>query len=160
MELTLDELKDLIQTLDASSLREFSVNEGEYTLHLSKNEAPTVVTQTQTPAGPAPVAAPESAPVTDAPVVEPAGTYITAPLVGTYITAPLVGTVYLRPNPDAEPFVQVGGHVNAGDQVALIEAMKLMTPIKSDVSGTIKQVLVADEDMVDYEMNLFEIIPD
>ncbi|MBX4172638.1 acetyl-CoA carboxylase biotin carboxyl carrier protein [Weissella viridescens] len=151
MELTLDELKDLIQTLDASSLREFSVNEGEYTLHLSKNEAPTVVTQTQTPAGPAPVAAPESAPVTDAPVVEPAG---------TYITAPLVGTVYLRPNPDAEPFVQVGGHVNAGDQVALIEAMKLMTPIKSDVSGTIKQVLVADEDMVDYEMNLFEIIPD
>lgn len=151
MELTLDELKDLIQTLDASSLREFSVNEGEYTLHLSKNEAPTVVTQTQTPAGPDPVAAPESAPVTDAPVVEPAG---------TYITAPLVGTVYLRPNPDAEPFVQVGGHVNAGDQVALIEAMKLMTPIKSDVSGTIKQVLVADEDMVDYEMNLFEIIPD
>lgn len=151
MELTLDELKDLIQTLDASSLREFSVNEGEYTLHLSKNEAPTVVTQRQTPAGPAPVAAPESAPVTDAPVVEPAG---------TYITAPLVGTVYLRPNPDAEPFVQVGGHVNAGDQVALIEAMKLMTPIKSDVSGTIKQVLVADEDMVDYEMNLFEIIPD
>ncbi|QOD86603.1 acetyl-CoA carboxylase biotin carboxyl carrier protein [Weissella viridescens] len=151
MELTLDELKDLIQTLDASSLREFSVNEGEYTLHLSKNEAPTVVTQTQTPAGPAPVAAPESAPVTDAPVVEP---------TGTYITAPLVGTVYLRPNPDAEPFVQVGGHVNAGDQVALIEAMKLMTPIKSDVSGTIKQVLVADEDMVDYEMNLFEIIPD
>ncbi|GEA94898.1 acetyl-CoA carboxylase, biotin carboxyl carrier protein [Weissella viridescens] len=147
MELTLDELKDLIQTLDASSLREFSVNEGEYTLHLSRNEAPTVVTQTQTPAGPAP----ESAPVTDAPVVEPAG---------TYITAPLVGTVYLRPNPDAEPFVQVGGHVNAGDQVALIEAMKLMTPIKSDVSGTIKQVLVADEDMVDYEMNLFEIIPD
>ncbi|WP_419154048.1 acetyl-CoA carboxylase biotin carboxyl carrier protein [Weissella viridescens] len=149
MELTLDELKDLIQTLDASSLREFSVNEGEYTLHLSKNEAPTVVTQT--PSGPAPVAAPESAPVKDAPVVEPAG---------TYITAPLVGTVYLRPNPDAEPFVQVGGHVNAGDQVALIEAMKLMTPIKSDVSGTIKQVLVADEDMVDYEMNLFEIIPD
>ncbi|WP_446002524.1 acetyl-CoA carboxylase biotin carboxyl carrier protein [Weissella viridescens] len=151
MELTLDELKDLIQTLDASSLREFSVNEGEYTLHLSKNEAPTVVTQTQTPAGPAPVAAPESAPVTDAPVVE---------ATGTHITAPLVGTVYLRPNPDAEPFVQVGGHVNAGDQVALIEAMKLMTPIKSDVSGTIKQVLVADEDMVDYEMNLFEIIPD
>ncbi|WP_432422547.1 acetyl-CoA carboxylase biotin carboxyl carrier protein [Weissella viridescens] len=149
LELSLDELKDLIQTVDASSLREFSVNEGDYNLHLSKNEAPTVVASAATPA-PAAVEN-EATPVNEAPVSEQ---------TGTFITAPLVGTVYLRPNPDAQPFVQVGDHVNVGDQVALIEAMKLMTPIKSDVSGTVKQVLVADEDMVDYEMNLFEIIPD
>ncbi|MBS0949997.1 acetyl-CoA carboxylase biotin carboxyl carrier protein [Weissella minor] len=153
MELTLDELKDLIQTINDSELREFSINEGDYALHLSKNDAPTVVQS---------AVAPEvmSDGAGSATSTEPQNDVQPAEVLGSFITAPLVGTAYLRPNPDAKPFVSVGDHVAVGDQVALIEAMKLMTPIKSDVAGTVKRILVSDEDMVDYDMNLIEILPD
>ncbi|MBM7617725.1 acetyl-CoA carboxylase biotin carboxyl carrier protein [Weissella uvarum] len=151
MELTLDEIKDLIQTIDASSLREFAVNEGDYSLHLSKNDAPQPVAAPVAPIQTDATAQNVAVPATEGESTEP---------TGTYVKAALVGTVYLRPNPDAEPFVKVGDHVNVGDQVALIEAMKLMTPVKTEVAGTVKNILVADEDMVDYDMNLIEIIPD
>jgi acetyl-CoA carboxylase biotin carboxyl carrier protein len=76
------------------------------------------------------------------------------------IEAALVGTVYLKPKPDAAAFKEVGDHVNIGEQVAIIEAMKLMTPVKSEVAGTIKEILVEEEDVVDYGHALFRIQPD
>lgn len=64
------------------------------------------------------------------------------------ITAPLPGTVYLRPSPDEADFVSVGGEVAAGDTVALIEVMKMFTPVTSEVAGTVKEIAVEPEGTV------------
>ena len=74
-----------------------------------------------------------------------------------YIKSPMVGTFYLKPSPTADPFVEVGQNVNVGDTVCIIEAMKLMNEIESDISGRIVEVLVNDGEPVEYGMPLFAI---
>ncbi|KAA8454137.1 acetyl-CoA carboxylase biotin carboxyl carrier protein [Weissella paramesenteroides] len=153
MSLQLDEIRTLMQDLENSSLREFSLQSEDFSLHLSKNEIsqPVVAATTQ------PETAAQSA------VPEKKATEGTADL-GTdnsvLVEAPLVGTVYLKPKPDAAPFKEVGDHVQVGEQVAIIEAMKLMTPVKSEVTGVIKEILVEEEDVVDYGHALFRVQPD
>lgn len=74
-----------------------------------------------------------------------------------YIKSPLVGTFYTAPSEGAAPFVQVGDHVEKGQVVAIVEAMKLMNEIESDVSGVIRRVLVENGAAVEYGQALFEI---
>lgn len=73
------------------------------------------------------------------------------------LTSPMVGVVYLSPEPNAKPFVTVGAHVNAGDTVALVEAMKTFNPIKADKDGTIKEILVTDGAAVEFGQPLIII---
>lgn len=73
------------------------------------------------------------------------------------IKSPMVGTFYLKPSPTANPFVEVGQSVNVGDTVCIIEAMKLMNEIESDVAGKVVEVLVNDGEPVEYGMPLFAI---
>lgn len=75
------------------------------------------------------------------------------------VSAPLVGTVYLAPEPGAAPFVSEGDVVTAGQQVAIIEAMKLMNPIVADQDGTVTRVLAKDGEMAEFGEPLFEISP-
>ncbi|NUT95497.1 MAG: acetyl-CoA carboxylase biotin carboxyl carrier protein subunit, partial [Saccharothrix sp.] len=75
------------------------------------------------------------------------------------VRSPLVGTFYAAPNPGAAPFVQVGDIVRAGDQVALVEAMKLLNPITADRSGKVTAIHVADGEMVEFEQVLLELEP-
>lgn len=75
----------------------------------------------------------------------------------TGVTAPLVGVFYSAPSPDAAPFVKVGDTVSEGDVVCIIEAMKLMNEVKSPVSGTVKDILISDESMVEYGQMLIVI---
>lgn len=74
-----------------------------------------------------------------------------------FIKSPMVGTFYLKPSPTSDPFVEVGQNVSVGDTVCIIEAMKLMNEIESDVSGRIVEVLVNDGEPVEYGMPLFAI---
>ncbi len=74
-----------------------------------------------------------------------------------YITAPLVGTFYRAPAPDADPYVEVGTHVKPGQVVCIIEAMKIMNEIESDVEGTVKEILVKNGEPVEYGQKLFKI---
>lgn len=76
------------------------------------------------------------------------------------VKAPLVGIVYLQPSPDKPQYKKVGDHVQKGEVVCLIEAMKMMTEIKSTSSGTITEILVANEEVVEYDQPLITIIPD
>lgn len=76
------------------------------------------------------------------------------------VKAPLVGIVYLQPSPDKPQYKKVGDHVQMGEVVCLIEAMKMMTEIKSTSSGTITEILVANEEVVEYDQPLMTIIPD
>ncbi|MBV1816641.1 acetyl-CoA carboxylase biotin carboxyl carrier protein [Clostridium cochlearium] len=73
------------------------------------------------------------------------------------IVSPIVGTFYEASAPDKEPFVKVGDKVKKGDVLCIIEAMKLMNEIKSDVDGTVEKVLVKDGQLVEYGMELFKI---
>jgi acetyl-CoA carboxylase biotin carboxyl carrier protein len=77
----------------------------------------------------------------------------------TSVVSPIVGTFYEAASPDKEPFVKVGDKVKKGDVLCIIEAMKLMNEIKSDIDGTVEKVLVKDGQLVEYGMELFKISP-
>ena len=69
----------------------------------------------------------------------------------------MVGTFYEAPSPDASPFVTVGSRVNAGDTLCIVEAMKMMNQIEADKTGVIKQILVENEEPVEFDQPLFVI---
>ncbi|CAK1237878.1 Biotin carboxyl carrier protein (AccB) [Fructobacillus cardui] len=146
MNLNVKEIRELMADLEKSTLRDVYIQDGEFSLHLSKNE------QVQGGNTPAPVA--PSAPAAQ-PVVNQAPA-----AAGKEIKAPMVGTVYLQPKPGEPNFKNVGDHVEKGETVAIIEAMKLMTEIKSDVSGTIAEVLVDNEEVVDFDKPLYRVTTD
>jgi biotin carboxyl carrier protein len=75
------------------------------------------------------------------------------------VTAPNLGTFYRSPTPGAPPYVEVGQHVEADDEICLIEVMKLYTPVKAGVTGTVAEICVADGDMVEYGQVLAIIEP-
>jgi acetyl-CoA carboxylase biotin carboxyl carrier protein len=77
----------------------------------------------------------------------------------TAVRAPLVGTFYASPSPGADPFVRVGDEVEAGQTLAIVEAMKLMNPVVADGPGVVREVLVADAESVEYEQALLLLDP-
>ena len=76
---------------------------------------------------------------------------------GKIMTSPMVGTFYLKPSPNAEPYVKVGQNVKKGDVLCIIEAMKLMNEIESEYDGIIEEILVKDAECVEYGKPLFRI---
>jgi acetyl-CoA carboxylase biotin carboxyl carrier protein len=75
------------------------------------------------------------------------------------VKSPIVGTFYRAPAPDAVPFVQVGSEVSAGTVLCIVEAMKLMNEIESDVSGKVAKILVENGQPVEYDQALFLVEP-
>ena len=71
------------------------------------------------------------------------------------IKAPMIGTFYQSPDPDSEAFVKVGDPINEGDTLCIIEAMKMMNKIESDITGTIERILVQNGDPVEFDQVLF-----
>ncbi len=76
---------------------------------------------------------------------------------GNIVKSPMVGTFYLRPSPNSAPYVEIGQKVKKGDVLCIIEAMKLMNEIESEFDGEIKEILVKDEEAVEYGKPLFII---
>ena len=76
---------------------------------------------------------------------------------GHALKSPMVGVAYLSPEPGAKPFVKVGSAVKAGDTVALVEAMKTFNPIKADIDGVVKEILVADGAAVEFDTPIIVI---
>jgi acetyl-CoA carboxylase biotin carboxyl carrier protein len=75
------------------------------------------------------------------------------------VTAPLVGTFYRRPEPGAEPFVEVGSLIDAGETVAIVEAMKLMNPVKAAEAGRVVAIHPGDGEMVEFGQPLMDLEP-
>ena len=158
----LNYLKKLLKIFDESSATELTIEEEGITLQMAKGGQPQAgmpampymmpAMQPMQAAAPAPAAAPAAA----APAAAPA----TAEDKGHTIMSPIVGTFYRAPSPDADSFVQVGQHVNAGDTLCIVEAMKLMNEIESDISGTIVKILVENAQPVEYNQPMFVIKPD
>jgi acetyl-CoA carboxylase biotin carboxyl carrier protein len=147
----LKEIQALLKQFDESSVREFHLRTDETELQFSKNKVQQQLpTETSTAAvSTPPAAAPAATETTPAPE-KPAQP-------GQMIKAPLVGIVHLQSRPEAPVYKQVGDTVQVGEVVCLIEAMKMMNEIKSDVSGVITAVLVDNDSLVDFHQPLFEV---
>jgi len=133
-----------------TGLTEVELRQGDTTLRLSKvaglAAAPLVATAPSPPTPATASAAPSAPPASPA---APAATGAPAEHPGA-VTSPMVGTVYLAPQPDADPFVRVGDRIGEGDTLMIIEAMKVMNPIPSPRSGTVKAILVSDAQPVEF----------
>lgn len=147
----LRKLKKLIDLVQESGISELEVTEGEEKVRIAKhagNAAPVANYYAPPPApAAAPAAAPTAAPAAAAPAQQE----------GASVKSPMVGTFYRSSSPDAKNFVEVGDTVAAGDTLCIIEAMKLMNEIESDVAGTVKAILVESGQPVEYGQPLFVI---
>ena len=161
--MNLNEIKDLMAQFDQSSLREFSYKNGTDELQFSKNEARMVSeAPAPVPSAPAPVLASSavSAPSTpvESPVEEaPAPAETTVAPEGDVVESPLVGVAYLAAGPDKPAFVTVGDSVKKGQTLVIIEAMKVMNEIPAPKDGVVTEILVSNEEMVEFGKGLVRI---
>jgi len=157
------DLKKLLDAVVATDVDEFHFESGDSRIVIKRGASAHVVTTVPAAQASAPAAAPPVAPA--APAAQPAAPAeapaASAPAPGhVEITAPIVGTFYASPAPDAAPFVKVGDRVQKGAVLCIIEAMKLMNEIEAETSGTIAEILVQNEEPVEYGQALFRIDPD
>jgi len=151
------DLKSLIEALDRSSLTELSLSREDGTkVVLRKNStlvaAPVAPVSYQAPA-PAVVSAAPAAPAAPAPAVAPVESGLLE------IRSPMVGTFYLSPTPESPAFMSEGTSVSKGQTVCIVEAMKLMNEIESEVAGTIVKVCLENETAVEFGTVLFLVKP-
>lgn len=156
----LNYLRRLLKIFDDSTVTELEIEEEGIKIQMSKQVAAVAAAQPAYQVMPVSAAAPApAAPAVPAPSA-PAPAAPSADEGGQTINSPIVGTFYRAPAPDADPFVQVGSHVNVGDPLCIVEAMKLMNEIESEVSGTIVKILVENSQAVEYNQPMFVIKPD
>ena len=156
---TIEEIKELINTLDGSSLTSLEIKgENGEKLILSKESKKeiTVAPAIQSVIPQAAAPAPQATSAEPAPAAAPAET---KPADDNYrvITSPMVGVFYTSPSPEADPYVSVGQSIQSGDVVCIIEAMKLMNEIPATESGTIAEICVSNGDIVEYGQPLFKL---
>ena len=143
-----NDVKEFIEMLEGTSLSVLEIKNGDGSaIRLEKaiSAAPAVVMQANAPAS-----VNESAPVApaapSAPVAE-----------GKTINSPIVGVFYAAPSPDSNPYVSVGQKISKGDTICIVEAMKCMNEIQSELDGEVTEVLVKDGDLVEYGQPLFRV---
>lgn len=141
-------IKKLIELVEESGINELEISEGEESVRISRGA--TVVAAAPAPQAPAAPAA--AAPVAAAPAAES-----TPEVTGHVVRSPMVGTFYAAGSPDSPDFAEVGKHVNAGDTLCIVEAMKMMNQIEADKSGVIKAILAKNEDAIEFDQPLFII---
>lgn len=146
--MNLNEIKDLMAQFDQSSLKEFSYKNGTDELLFSKNEVKLVAE-----ASPAPQAQ-TTTPIVEA-VSETSATESVAE--GDLVESPLVGVAYLAAGPDKSNFVSVGDTVKKGQTLVIIEAMKIMNEIPAPKDGVVTEILVKNEEMVEFGKGLVRI---
>ena len=159
--MNLNEIKDLMAQFDQSSLKEFSYKNGTDELLFSKNEAKLVAETSPAPQPVVPATAPTAAPQapSTAPVVEtvPESNTTESVAEGDLVESPLVGVTYLAAGPDKPNFVSVGDTVKKGQTLVIIEAMKVMNEIPAPKDGVVTEILVENEEMVEFGKGLVRI---
>jgi acetyl-CoA carboxylase biotin carboxyl carrier protein len=143
MKLDLDQLRELIRLLDESNLTEIEVEHDDDRIRVRRDPAPVAVTSQAV----APTALVGSTHASGAPEDDD----------GNYLTSPFVGTFYRAPSPESDAFVEVGVSITPGQVLCIVEAMKLMNEIESEVAGTIVEILVENGKPVEYGDRLFRI---
>jgi acetyl-CoA carboxylase biotin carboxyl carrier protein len=142
-------IQALIDLLKQNNLIELELERGGFRIKLKRESA--------TPVQPAKT---ETAPAKEDGTIAGPAVSVTAELAGTVtITSPIVGTFYRSPSPDADPYVEDGDLVKKGQVLCIVEAMKLMNEIESEVDGRITKILVESTKPVEYGQPLFLIDP-
>jgi acetyl-CoA carboxylase biotin carboxyl carrier protein len=156
MQLDHSQLRELIALLGDSDIQELKLEGDDFRLELRRNlpaSQPQVVMQAapaaMAPVAPAAAAAPSAAP--------PAAPAVRGDLVE--ITAPMVATFYRAPSPGDPPFVELGARINVGQTVCILEAMKLMNELESEVSGEVVEILVENGTPVEFGQVLMRVKP-
>lgn len=156
------QILELIKAVSDSNLTEFEIQDGETKISMGTNKETKQITLT------APVmhgTGEVAMPVMAAQAMTPSGTASAAAEAsetaseptGNIVKSPLVGTFYKSSSPESAPFVQVGDVVKKGQVLGIVEAMKLMNEIESEYDGTIKEILVENEQMVEFGQPMFVI---
>jgi len=140
-------VKKLIELLEESGIAEIEISEGEDSVRIRRHSG------VSAPVATAPIAAPVAPPP---PEVQPTNALPPEPAnSGHEVTAPMVGTFYSGPAPGAKSFVEIGSEINVGDTLCIVEAMKMMNQIESDVAGRIVSILVENGEPVEFDQVLF-----
>ncbi|XJS11413.1 acetyl-CoA carboxylase biotin carboxyl carrier protein [Aerococcaceae bacterium WGS1372] len=155
-----NQLIQLIEQLDKSSLAYLNYETQDVKVTLSKEMPTQTFVEKQETVKTNTVESPNTETTNES--VEPTLNAIEEQLAdteieGQVITSPMVGVVYLQPSPDKDPFVKVGDQVAEGDTVVIVEAMKLMNEIQSNLSGIVVEILVENETVVEYGQPLIRI---
>lgn len=146
-----DELRDLIRIVEESDIDELEISGWGKTVRIVKRrQAPRseLSSAVTVPAPAAPIPAPEPAKEAEAQEESRADHVVESPMVGTF---------YRAPAPEAPPFVEVGDTVRTGQTLCILEAMKLMNELQSEVNGVVRKILVENTAPVEYGQPLFEI---
>ncbi len=166
----ISELRELIEFLRENKVGEFDLERGglkvrlkfaqEGSADLSALSRLLTSASATAPTAAAPVAlhAPIAAPA-PAPSLEPAPPSAAAPSALQQVKSPIVGTFYESPSPGTPPFVKIGDQVEVGQVLCIVEAMKLMNEIESDVAGEVVERLVQNGQPVEYGQPLFAVRP-
>lgn len=146
------EINAIIEKINQSSIKEFHLKKGDFELNLSKNDStPPVQENAQIAATlPKPSEKQEQ-------IVAHEEKIIPEVIEGECVNSPLVGVIYLKPSPDKADFVKIGDKVNAGDTLCIVEAMKVMNEIPAEKAGIITEILVENENVVEFGQPLFRI---
>jgi acetyl-CoA carboxylase biotin carboxyl carrier protein len=150
MQISLEQLKNLLETLEGRDVSEFEYEDEKLKLRLSLGKKNAPIVQAAAPMMAAPSVAAAAGPAA-AKASDDADPNV------IFITSPFVGTFYRAPSPDVANFCEVGSSVKQGQTLCIIEAMKLMNEIESEASGTILDVLVENGKSVEFGQKLFKL---
>lgn len=144
-------IKKLIELVEESGISELEIVEGEESvrIHRGSSQAAQAIQYAPAPMQTAPAPAALAPPVAE--------TSAPAAISGHILKSPMVGTFYRSSSPEAKSFVEVGQSVKVGDTLCIIEAMKMMNQIEADKAGVVTQVMVDNQDPVEFDQPLFVI---
>ncbi len=155
-------VKKLLDLISESEVDEVSIEEGDFKIKVKKtSEVSQPAVQYQIPQQPqAPQQPAQPQPSASADSGEGDSKESESKPDGEVVTSPIVGTFYEASSPDSDPFVKVGDHVDAGETLCIVEAMKIMNEIEAEFSGTVQKILVENGSPVEFEQPLFIIKKD
>ena len=142
----LRKIKKLIEMLQESDLNEIEVKEGEESVRINRKKEVHVSSMPQVAM---------NAPVQEQQISQPTAQEIPSDLIS--VKSPMVGTFYRSPAPGKPPFIEIGQKIGIGDVVCIVEAMKMMNQVKSDVEGIIKEIHIEDGQAVEFDQILISI---
>ena len=149
----LSELKGIISLMQKSDLTELEIELQDLKLRLARpgSEPIPTIAHARSELPPQAISSQVQPAATPAPAEKDDGSHP--------FTSPMVGTFYRKPSPDDAAFVEIGDTIKKGDVLCIVEAMKVMNEIQSDVSGEVIEILVEDSTSVEYGQTLFKIRP-
>ncbi len=147
-EMNIDEIRELILLLDQTSISDLELEKEGYRISLRKanSEIPAPVNNSKGKVGGTKALDEKEAKITSETAIE--------------VLSPMVGTFYSAASPDSEPYIKIGDHVEAGQTLCILEAMKLFNEIKSDFAGTIVDILAENAEPIEFGQTLFIIEKD